>query len=218
MYNIIFILCYVFILIATFCGIIKYTHLDTAMRFIVVLLALTSCSELCAYIAVLQKKYAVRYGIYHGYNIIQAVLFTYYYIAAIQFRRYKRGFISAALFWLAAGIMNIVFLQPFGKLNSNMLLLESFSFIAMSLYFIYIMLKRDVIQDIFRYAHFQMVVIFLVYWSCTLFFWGFVKMLYNSHWKHIQLFMYLQAIIEMLTYFAIAVVLYNSGKRKKIDT
>ena len=187
------------------------------MRMIVVMLVITSVSELCCFILVCFHKYTARLSIYHFYNIVQAILITSFFIFAIKPERNKKISIINILFWILAGIVNLLFFQPLNKLNSNMLILESFFIITFSLYFIYNTLKSDITDNIFGQINFRMALILLVYWSSNMFFWAFIKVLNGMHWKHIGELIYIQAIFEIVVYVSTAFVIFDSTRKKVIN-
>lgn len=204
----------IMIAIASLVGIRSYTHLNRSLRLMAILLIVTCVSESCSYLAYVQEKYLFRYALYHIYNVIQAIVISTYFIFAIKPYHHRKFVIANIVFWPIAGALNISFLQPIDGLNSNMLMLESFGFISMSLYSIYRLLRNDKHNNIFSNSHFWIAVISLVAWSCTLFFWATVKILYRNHWKYVEQMMVSQVIIGMLSYLAIAATLFFHFKNK----
>ena len=92
-------------------------------------------------------------------------------------------------------------------------MLESFNIITLSLYAIYCMLKNEGSDNIFRYTHFWIASIWVVYWSITFFFWAFVKILYKSHWQYMNAVLTGQVIVSITTYTAIGIVLLLNNKK-----
>jgi hypothetical protein len=212
-YRLLFILCYLSILIATITAITYFKRLNNAFRIIALLLLLTSVSELVCFIVVLYENYGLRYTIYHFYGIVQAFLISSYFIYAIKPVYHRKLMVAAGIFWIAVGGINICFFQPLQALNTNMLMVESFVFITISLYFIYITLKRDAVQHIFRYPYFWMAVIWLVTWSTSISFWAFVKIIYRGQGEFIKIAITVQSIIEILSYLSIAATIYLFNKQ-----
>jgi len=212
-YRILFILCYLSILTATITAIACYKRLNNAFRVIALLLLLTSVSELVCFVAVCYERYVLRYTIYHFYSIIQAFLISSYFIYAIKPLYNRKLLLAAALCWVTVGSVNILFFQPLKELNTNMLMVESLVFITISLYFIYITLKNNVVQNIFRYPYFWMAVIWLVTWSTSISFWAFVKIIYKGQGDFIKIAITVQAIIEILSYLGIAATVYLFNKQ-----
>lgn len=202
------------VIIAAVIGFTRYKKLQPAMRIIAWLLLLTSVSELCSYIATVNEKYELRYTIYHFYNVVEAFVITAYFIYAIRPIYYRKLMIANAILWPSIGIANAVWLQPLHTLNSNMLMLESFSFITMSLYSIYHILRDDTVDNIFNHPHFRIAAIFLISWGSTFFFWAFIKILYRHHWPYMDAAVYMQAIISILVCVGIAITLFISSKKK----
>lgn len=187
------------------------------MRIIVMFLLAAAISEIVSYVAYIHKQYPIKSAISHFYSVIEAILLSSYFIYAIKPYRNRNLIIGCIIVWLAAGALNGAFLQPLGGINSNMLMLESFSFITMSLYSIYWMLKNDIYDNLFRNPHFRFAVVCLITWSFTLFFWATIKILYSNHWKYSQLMMVSQVIVGMLSYLAIAAILFFHPKNNTIE-
>lgn len=196
------------IIFATIISALKYRKLTVAMRMILLVLVLTSVSELCSYWAVINKQYRLRYEIYHFFNILQAVLLTAYFIYAIRPGNNKKLMVVNCCFWAAAGGLNMAFLQPITMLNSNMLTAESFVFITLSLYLVYRIIKDDTIDNILTNPHFRISVLLLVMWSCSLFFWIFIDVLYQGHWPYMRAAMYAQVIADILVYTGLGLTLF----------
>jgi hypothetical protein len=216
-YTLLFYLCLFSMIIASMAGLFKYKYLDTAMRLLVASLILTSISEICCYVAVIYARYLLRCNIYHFYDIIQSILTTAYFIYAIKPHHYRKLLLLNFIFWPAIGISNIIFFQPLGTLNTNMLMVESFVFITLSLYFIYLTLKNDKVANIFKDAYFRIAVIILCLWSSSFFFWALVDFLFQGKWKYADVTMYLQSLIEAMAYFGIAATLYFYDKRIELN-
>lgn len=205
------------VLASTIVGIARYRSLETSMRMIVAFLLLTCGSELCSYFLSTNKNFDTRDAVYHFYNIIQAFLISAYFIFAIKPEKNFKILIASAVVWPIIGILNALFLQPINSLNNNMLMVESFAFVTMSLYLIYRILQNEGIMNIFSYPHFLIAVLFLLLWSTSYFFWAFVKILYTAKWQHMQSVMYLQAVVNIIFYSGIGLVLFFYPKNKPIE-
>ena len=210
-----FFIYYASIVFATIVGLTRYRYLDVALRVILASLIVTLISELSCYIAYAFNRYSLRGTIYHVYGIIDATLLSAYFIYLIKPYRHRKYIIICVVVWLVAGIFNSIFLQPLRALNTNMLMLQSIVFITMSLYYIYSILKNDSTGSIFQYPHFWMSVIWLVFWSSSVFFWAFIKILYSNRWEHIQTAVCIQVIIAMLCYLGIGATLLFYPKKLK---
>ena len=209
-------LCNISITLSAIIGIIRYKQLDISLKILVLLLIISSISDLSCFMAIILEKFSFRSTIFHFYNIIQGIFLTIYFLTNIKPNYNKIHLILIVLFWVSAGVLNFIFFQPLGTLNSNMLMLESFIFITLSLYYMYITMKNDRIGNIFRHTHFILSFILIVYWSTTFFFWACLKILYSNHWKYIMNFMYFESVIEILVFLSISATLFYYSKQNKM--
>ncbi|MBX2906340.1 MAG: hypothetical protein KF744_09905 [Taibaiella sp.] len=187
------------------------------MRTIVLFLFIASLAELISYLAYMNERYLVKTATSHIYSVVEAIILSTYFTYVNRPYRSSRYHIVAIIAWSVAGILNVAFLQPLEGLNSNIILLESFYFVTMSLYSIYIILKNASITELRYHPYFRIAIICLVTWSCTLFFWATIKILYRNHWTYIQSVMDAQAIISTLSYLAIGVTLFFYPKNKAFE-
>lgn len=203
---------YIILLLATITGIILYRRLDMALHVIVILLILTVISEAASYILVKSEEYGLRYTVFHVYNILQLFAITLFFIYAIKPYHYRKLIVAASVLYPLVGILNIIYLQPIDKLNTNMLILESLIINTMSLYLLYKQVKSKKTQNIFKYPHLRIALLLLLQWSSTFFFWALVPVLDDSNWEYLKLATYIHAIINILVYSGIALVLYTQNK------
>jgi hypothetical protein len=194
-------------------GIAKYKQIDKAMRIVVVLLIAQLVSEIIAYSLGVMQHYNLRYTMYHVYNIVEMFLQALFFIYAIRPLYNKKQVATAAALSILFGLLDILFLEPINTLNKDFIMLEGFCTITLSLYFIYWLLKNDVVNNIFRYPHFWIASFLLLLWSVTFFFWVFVAFLYSSQWPYINIAMYIQAIVSIIAYFGIGLVLFYYPKQ-----
>ncbi len=199
---------YIILLLATMTGIILYKRLDTALRFIVILLILTVLSESVSYTLVGLEKYGVRYSLFHVYSVLQLLLISLFFIYAIKPYHYRKLIVVASILCPLIGILNIIYLQPIDKLNTNMLMFESFAINAMSLFYIYWAVKNTSIKRLFKHAHFQMSLLFIFIWSCTFFFWAFISVLYIGEWKYVNYASYVIMMVNIIVYGGIGLTVY----------
>ncbi len=216
-YNFLYCLCLISILLATLIGVIRYKQYSYSMKIIVWGLIITFLSEIAGYIAINTHKYELRYTFYHFYDIIESVITTSYFIFAFKPVNPIKLMKINALIWPVIGIYNMLFLQPINVLNTNMLMVESFVFISLSLFSIYIIIRQDKVENIFKFPHFWMAVLYLISWSTTFFFWAFVNSLYKGEWKYSDVATYLQSIIEGLFYLGTAATLYLYNRKMEIN-
>lgn len=198
-------------------GMVRFKQLNTALRFIVAGLILTMLSETANFIIVSLHKYDVRYTVYHFYDILQSFITTAYFIYILRPLDHRKLMMLSAVFWPLVGIANILFLQPLGTMNTNMLMVESFVFITLSLYLIYITLKNDKVENIFRYPHFWMAVLFIITYSSSFFYWAFLELLFQGKWKYRILILYLQSVLEVIVYLGMAFILFYYNKKMEVN-
>lgn len=213
MQTIIFGVYYIILLLATIIGILLYRRLDTALRFIVILLILTVMSETTSYILVELEEYGVRYSMFHIYSILQLILITLFFIYATRPFHYRKQIAITIFACPLIGVLNIVFFQPIDKLNTNMLMLECLIINTMSLYFIYWLIKHSV-QNLFKSSHFQITLTLLVLWSSTFFFWGLIPVLDDDNWAYINIIGHIHAITNIVVYGCIALIIYYYPKKR----
>ncbi len=187
------------------------------MRLVVIYLLVASASECASYLDYANKQYLTKTVISHLYSIIEAMILSSYFIYANKSYHHRKFIIAALVFWPSLGLLNIAFLQPVNGLNSNVILLESFIFITLSLYSIYALLKDEMVFGLRHNSQFQFSIISLVMWSSTLFFWATIRILYRNRWPHVHTLMDIQVIINTLAYLAITATLLNSIKKKTIE-
>lgn len=216
-YNALFLLCVISILLATSIGVFRYRQYSIGMKIIVWGLIVTSVSEIACFGAVNAHKYALRYTFYHFYDIVESILTTSYFIFAFKPVNKHRLVIINVISWPVVGVLNILFFQPLGTMNTNMLMVESFMFIGLSLLLIYVTIKQNKVENIFKYPHFWMAVLFLILWCSSFFFWALVHSLYLDKWKYRIVVMYLQSIIEAIVYLGMATTLYLYNRKLDIN-
>ncbi len=206
-------MCDASILLASIVGVWRYKSLEYSLKILVLLLVVTSLSELCCFAAAWYKNYYLKLSIFHFFNVIQASLITAYFVYAIGLKKPVAVIGTATFLWTLAGVGNAVFLQPLGTLNSYMLMLESMVVITFSLFFIYSTLKYDWAESIYEFVHFRIAVLLLVFWGFTFFFWGFVAILWKNKWQHVTALMYAHSAVEITLYVGIAVSLYQTNRK-----
>ncbi len=205
---------YIILLLGAITGIIRYRHLDTALRFIVILLVLTVTSETASYILVELKEYGMRYSFFHIYSIFQLLLISLFFIYAIKPYHYRKLIIVASVLCPLIGILNIIFLQPIDKLNNFMLMFESVAINTMALYFIYNSIKRTNAQNIFKNQHTIVALLLLIMWSSTFFFWAFISVLFIGKWGYVSLASYVFMLVNFIVYTGIGLTFYSCPQKR----
>ena len=204
--DILFYSCLLSYLFASIIGWLNYRFLDQAARIIVILLSITFLSEIIGrilYILGSEQSYA-----YHFYCVIDFFLMAYYFIIFLKFPTTKIHLKAIALLISLLGILNCKYLQPLNTFNSNMLMLESFVVIGMSMYALYRMLINNELYDILNYPHFWLWTFFLLLYSCSFFFWPFIKFFYVTKHEYYFFATYFQELINILCYLGIGLTFY----------
>jgi hypothetical protein len=186
-------------------GLYRYKRLDTASRYLLLLLFITTVSEFICLVRIENKL--GKAPVYHIYNVIEIILTTAYFLKTIRSYHFSSLMLATVIVWPTLGILNCIFFQPLNKFNSNILLLESICIIAMSLYSLYKMLLNDTMYNVLKYPHFWIWSIQLIYWSSSFFFWGYYEVLMQKGWKYMESFAVAQAIINILVYIGIGLTL-----------
>ena len=213
MQEVLFVIYYSCIVLSVIIGIRRYGEFDRATRALVALLFVIAVCEFIAFILYKTKHYTERPVVYHFACILRLILVTIYFIRLLKPSGTNKLIATILFLWPAIGLLNIAFLQPITALNTNMLMVESFSVITMSLYSIYWMIKSDQEVGVFINTHFWICIIWCILFSSTFFFWAFIKILYKNHWTHMNTVLTLQVFINVLVYFGIALVLFFYPKK-----
>jgi hypothetical protein len=210
----IFLVYYIFLTAGIVFGFLRFKHYDSAMRIVVVWLCVIAIAELITYILLKTGQHATKYLVFHISSVLELILISSYFLKLFcPARFFRRWMFVTITLWPAAGLLNIQYLQPLSQLNTNMLMLESFCIITLSLYAIYHTLKNDLVLNIFKDAHFWIWALWLVLWSATFFFWAFIRILYRSGWIYVDLVMNFQALINLFVYAGIACILLLYTKK-----
>lgn len=195
-----------------------YRRLSDQLRVFAILLVVTSLNETVSYLLAVYQKWETRYIIYHVFNMIQAILFTTYFIYTIKPRHPRIAIMTGVIFWTLTGVLNIAFLQPLHTLNNNMLMVESFCFITMSLYVVYQLIRQDDFGNFIRQQNFHVAVLCLLLWSSSFFFWAFVRVLYRGQWQYVRIAIYAQGSVNILFYLGtISLLLFHSKKIRRYE-
>ena len=205
---------YVSLAIAAIISVMRFYLSDAPMRVLSVLLSLTFCSEMLSFILLKQEEYQLRYPVIHIYSIIQLFLVVLFFLLAIKPYHQRKLIILAVTLCPLIGLLNIFFLQPVDSINSNMLMFESFVVTTLCLYYIYREVKNYSRSNLFTSGYAQIVLILLLSWSTTFFFWAFIELLYHEEWKYSSTIINAHIIINILVYAGIAAVFYFYPKKQ----
>ena len=212
--HITYVLSYLSICVVALVCCLLYNKLTRPLKIFTQAMFLTFANELISYLAGIYKVYSIRYVANHICDIVLLCIVTSYFLSLQPTRNQNALSLSNLIFWPLLGLINILFFQPITQLNSNILILQCFWFISLSLNLIYITIKNDVVENILSYTHFQICVIWLLLWSSSLFFWAFLKVLYRGNWEFMTTALHVKALINCFCYLGLAFVMYKSGKTK----
>jgi hypothetical protein len=194
-------------------GVSKYRTLDGAMRLLVWYLFLQLMGEIAMVLTAAESRLYLRAILSNVYIILEMCLMSGFYITAINPYRPKKLLLLSSIFWILLGISNMMFLQSPNTLNSNMLLIECFAVICMSLYTIYSIVTSTAVSNLFSVPYFRVSLIWLFMCSSSMFFWAFIKVLYQEHWKFANLVMHTQVVLNCLLVIAMGSVFYFYPKK-----
>lgn len=192
----------------------NFSTLNLSLRFVFGLVVITLVNEVICFFIAKHGLHNLKYNLYHVFNVFQAILLSLFFLHSFQPSLSRKYWFSVIAFWGSVGLLNGYFLQPFDSLNSNMLLLESLSFITLSLFYIYLSLKRDATGNLFHNTHFLLSIAILTLWSSCIFFWAFISILFKYHWQYIRLMLFSQVAINIVVYTSIAVIFFYNKKSK----
>ncbi|HTN16098.1 MAG TPA: hypothetical protein VL092_00350 [Chitinophagaceae bacterium] len=210
----IFLIYYIFLTAGVVFGLLRLKRYDSAMRIVVLWLCVIAVAELITYILLKTGQHTTKYLVFHISAVLELILISAYFLKLFcPPRLFTRYLLLICILCTTAGLLNVRYLQSWDQLNTNMLMLESFCIITLSLYAIYRTLKNDLVLHLFRDAHFWIWVLWLVLWSATFFFWAFIRILYRSDWAYVGLVMNLQALINLVVYAGLSGILLLYTKK-----
>lgn len=162
------------ILASLICGLLRIKRIDTASKYIIILLACTLVSEYLA--SLFTRKYNNNMPVYHVYAPVQLFIVCLYFNYSIgKFRQRHIGWYIGVASCIIS-ILNTVFIQHMDTLNSHYLLFTGFVIISMSMYAFYEILENDDI-GVPNNPHFWFSFILLFFWSTTYVTWALYRIL-----------------------------------------
>jgi len=202
---------YLFVLFTgTIVGIINLKFFDPLTKIIFILLFVTGLSEVICRIT-----YHLHYGknmVYHFDCIIESLLITIYFIKTIRIKNSNFWIFFSIIAWPILGTLNCIFFQPLKSLDSNIIFLENFSIITMSLYALYSILLNENLTFVIRHPHFWFWTCFLILSCGTFFFWAYL-VISNYKGKYLNFLQYFQVTVNILVYAVIALVFLYYPKK-----
>ena len=216
MLNIIHIIYLILIAFISFIGIYKYNKISEAGHIIVMLLVSTTLIEVV--VVIFEYLNLQKAPLYHAYSVIEIFLITLYFIKTAKLKKERLWIAAAAILWPCVAILNCIYFQPITKVNTNMLLIESFSMIVMALYALYTMLVDDTITDITEHEHFWTWVSLLILGTGTFFFWGYlptaIKNAKSSNsYANINLMEVVQSVVNIFSYSVIGFTFFMNRQK-----
>lgn len=202
--------------VAIIAGISKYRNLDKAMVMVLLYLTIQAICELLVFLLGESSAYALRKIVTNFYAVASMCIIGEFFIYASARKNYKRLTIINVAAWPLVEVLNVIFLQDPNDIHVNFILFQSFVIIAMSLSFVYWLLKTNRITNLQSQSHFRVALLLLLTWSITMFFWASIKILYRNHWPYADLTMHLHAFVTILVTLSFAAILYLHPKTKSI--
>lgn len=191
-------------------GIYRYRQLDNVAKWICFLLLSACISEYC--IKSVEHNYQQRNVVYHVYSIVEIIMISAVFLSTVKYKTDLLKKILVAVFWVLIGIGNCVYFQPLHNFNSNILMLESFTVIAMAITVLYRIFKNEAIRNASHHAHFWFWSLFLMLWTSTFFLFPFVIMLYKNKWPYLNAVECVQAVINIIVYGGIGIIFFMYPK------
>src|SRR4051812_1852102 len=106
---VIFILVYVFLLIAAIAGVLRFRQLAYADRIIALLIILTLINELLAFFAM--RYYHNNLIIYHIYSPVELLMVSLYFDRSVRILRKMKIALVVGILGIPASIINAVYYQ-----------------------------------------------------------------------------------------------------------
>lgn len=206
------VLYYLALIVSIIIGFIEYKKFNSGTKIVFFIILMAFIDEALVFIC--RYKSINSRPVYHVYCVIDFFLMTLFFFKTI-FATIRYLYINlAAITILTIGLLNCFFFQPITKLNSNMLVLESFCVIIMSLFALYKILIDDTVTIVFKHPNFWFWVFFLILYTGTFFFWSCIVPL-SKNYKIIDKAQDIQVFINVIVYFGIGSVFFCYPKMVK---
>lgn len=195
--------CLSLLFISLLTGIFRWKVLESGSKALVILLLFSLVNEIiCLWL--IKSKISAGPA-HHIFSYFEICLITLFFLHVVKAKNVKKWSILSAAVWFAIVILNIMLFQPLTRLNTNVLLLESFSIIAMSLLALYRILLSENQINILKYAPFLLVILQMILWSGSFFFWGVGTYLIAHGWEA-QTLNYFHLYLNIIVYLGTATV------------
>jgi hypothetical protein len=191
----------------------RYKALDMASKIISILLCCDLLSEAAAYF--FKLRYHNNLPVYAVDEIVEyALLCLYFNYATDIFRRTRSG-IFLAIGGVAAGILNLIFLQGPNTLTSYFLFMEGLLMIGMSLFALLRLLLDPDLPFLSRHPHFWFICIIAFFWSITFLDWGLYDYIDIQFHAMITWVNEAMSLIGIVTYGSFGLVFLRYPKLKQ---
>jgi hypothetical protein len=214
-FNISFTFYLIILILINYVGFKKYCYLDEALRVFVILMFLTLINELISF--TLQVSDLFKAPLSHVFSIFELSLLIIFYLKC-RFKQIK-PYCEILAFLVASflGLTNFLFFQSLFVYNSYMIMTESVIITSMALLFMFDLLKRDELTNVFSNTHFRIWVSELVLWSSMFFYWAFILFIQKINPTYVSFLNVFQISINLSVYLFICSSLINIKKQIPID-
>lgn len=207
---------YCTLFVAVIYSILRFKKLDKGGKYICAFIWLGLLYESIGWTAAVEFKNNLP--VYAIGNILELGLISLYFNSAVRKLKKHNIGIVIAISGATLGIINMVFLQPINKLNSNFVFLECVVVVCLCLFSIFQMLIiTDEKVELKREFHFWIACTLLFYQCASLGNWGILG--YITEFLPDKLIFWDIAIvlINMITYLSLIILLYYYPKLMRTD-
>lgn len=186
-------------------GALKFRKSGTSIKLLIIYLISTAVVENLAYVLALTIKHNLY--VYHIYSPIQLSILAYYYQYSISsLRKTKAGLIISILGAILSFINAVLFQSPQKHFNSNILIFESTTIIALSLYYFLDYFKQDVKRAPLINIEFWLSCLLLFFWSATLLQWLLGDFIHGDFSETMYI---IHQVVNIITYGGIGILIYS---------
>ncbi len=197
-------------------SLVRFKRRDGGLRIFSLLLGLTFIAECLAYYCAI--RYRNNMPVYAIFNLIQLFLVCLYFNFSIDIFKGNNAGIYVGLGSIAAGLVNIVTLQPLQHLNNYFLFFEGIITISLSLIsFTRLMLLQQEQEDgvpLYYNPHFWLSAGLTFFWTATFLSWGLYEFMIVRHPQSTWVVNLIILLVNMVTYGGISIVLFTYPKMR----
>jgi hypothetical protein len=184
-------------------SLIKFKVIDTAGKIISVLL-------ISAFLTEILSLFSHKIQFYNFYTVIEIFLTSFYFLKIIKLHLANKYIVIIGFFCLLLGAY-ITYYDYY--INTNILILESFLIISMSIFALYRILIDENIKKVSAYPHFWIWTVFLLYWSGSYFYWAFLEPISNAKHKYGFIVTCWHLSINIILYVGIGIAFFICPKK-----